>query len=304
MKMMMPRPRILLSVIAFCVFALLPGVRARAHGGEKIRVAVATPEGGEESAIESAVSARIEERLLTSGFFDVVERSEASLAAALEEIQFTADFSSMTAQTTLTDGGEEQTRPEFGKIADVPYLVFVTLEKAEYRKTPRAQYRVVKVPDRETTEYTLGLRIMDVESMRLIYARTDDYRYDGEASAGTLARDAVARVVDALYPFQIIARAGDRLFFNRGLETGVEVGDRLELFQAASVPDSATGNILTVETPLAGVVVDRAQAWVCEAVLPDPELMVNVSGTTRAKILAPTAAQPVIPTPEVPKLDW
>lgn len=292
--MRMPRRR-MLAVIAFCLLAFLPD----GGSGEKIRVAVATPPEGEESATASAVSGRIGEQLLNSGFFDVIERSEESFAAALEEIQLVNDFSSQS------DGGELSGRPEFGKIADVGYLVFVTLEKAEYRNTPRAQYRAVNVPDQESAAYTLGLRIMDVESMRTVYSRTDDYRYDGQTSVNVLAKDAVTRVVDALYPFRIIARTGDRLFFNRGLETGVEAGDRLELFQTAAVPDSATGNRLTVETPLAEVAVDRAQAWVCEAVLSDPELIAKVSEATRARVLAPPAAPPpAIPMPEAPKLDW
>lgn len=291
----MPRLLRVFAVIALCVCAFLPAV----HGGEKIRVALAAPPEGDASAVSAlAVSSRIEEQLLNSGFFDVVDRSEASVAAALEEIQFTNDFS-------FQPDGTQSDRPEFGKVADAGYLVFVTLESSRYQKIPRAQYKTVKVPDQEIISYTLGLRIIDVESMRIVYARTDDYQYSEKDPVNALAKDAVTKVVDALYPFQIVARMGERLYFNRGTETNVDAGTRLELFQAAAVPDSATGNVLTVEMPVAEVTVDRAQAWVSEAVLSDPALMATLSETTRAKALPPPAAPPPdIPTPEAPTLDW
>lgn len=300
----------------FCALSVVPAVHA-AHGGEKMRVALvpvtAAPSAPAEDwiakiagAMQSAepetpeqtdrVARRIEEQLLNSGFFDVVDRSEASLAAALEEIQFIDNFSFQT--------GDGASRPEFGNIADVRYLVFVALEQSEYQSVPRARYRAVRVPEEETTRYTLGLRILDAESMRIAYARTEEYLYDGKDPVNDLARDAVTRIVDALYPFRIIARAGERLYFNRGTETNTNPGDRLELFRETPVADSATGNVLAVETPLAEVVVDRAQAWVCEAVLSDPALMANVSEATRARHIATAPPPPAIPTPKAPALDW
>jgi len=231
---------LLLSVIA------LPPISAHA---EKMRVGfveqidstVDVPD-----VIKQNLKDAIRQNLVNSGKFEVVDRNQKDINRLFEEMKFSDE------RIGRVDANDAK-KAEFGKISGMEYMVLVSIndfftgeEASKFQKTDPGNKAVVRlgVNLRLLNASTSRIQLeKSVSAKRLSAIKTAEGQMDMELvnkAVKALAEKVVRQVMDEAYPILIIERNGSSAFINRGKDSGITVGEEMDVFVMKKVTDDGT----------------------------------------------------------------
>lgn len=231
---------LLLSVIA------LPPISANA---EKMRVGfveqidstVDVPD-----VIKQNLKEAIRQNLVNSGKFEVVDRNQKDINRLFEEMKFSDE------RIGRVDANDAK-KAEFGKISGMEYMVLVSIndfftgeEVSKFQKTDPGNKAVVRlgVNLRLLNASTSRIQLeKSVSAKRLSAIKAAAVQMDTELVnkvIKALAEKVVRQVMDEVYPILIIERTGNSAFINRGKDSGIAVGEEMDVFVMKKVTDDGT----------------------------------------------------------------
>jgi hypothetical protein len=237
--------RLIISLLLF-TFIALPPISAHA---EKMRVGfveqidstVDVPD-----VIKQNLKEAIRQNLVNSGKFEVVDRNQKDINRLFEEMKFSDE------RIGRVDTNDAK-KAEFGKISGMEYMILVSIndffsgeEASKFQKTDPGNKAVVRlgVNLRLLNASTSRIQIeKSVIAKRLSAIKAADGQMDMELvnkAVKTLAEKVVRQVMDEAYPILIIERNGSSAFINRGKDSGITVGEEMDVFVMKKVIDDGT----------------------------------------------------------------
>jgi len=199
-------------------------------------------------AIKQNLKEAIRQNLVNSGKFEVVDRNQKDINRLFEEMRFSDE------RIGRVDTNDAKTA-EFGKISGMEYMVLVSIndffsgeEASKFQKTDPGNKAVVRLGvnlrllNASTSRIQLE-KIVSAKRLSAIKAGVAQMEMDMELvnkAIKTLAEKVVRQVMDEVYPILIIERNGSSAFINRGKDSGITVGEEMDVFVMKKVTDEGT----------------------------------------------------------------
>ncbi len=237
--------RLIISLFLFSFIALPPisahAEKMRVGFVEQIDSTVDVPE-----AIKQNLKEAIRQNLVNSGKFEVVDRNQKDINRLFEEMKFSDE------RIGRVDTNDAK-KAEFGKISGMEYMVLVSIndffsgeEASKFQKTDPGNKAVVRLG--------VNLRLLNATTSRIQLEKIVSAKRLSAIKAGvgqmdmelvnkaikTLAEKVVRQVMDEVYPILIIERNGSSAFINRGKDSGITVGEEMDVFVMKKVTDDGT----------------------------------------------------------------
>lgn len=194
-------------------------------------------------AIKQNLKEAIRQNLVNSGKFEVVDRNQKDINRLFEEMKFSDE------RIGRVDANDAK-KAEFGKISGIEYMVLVSIndffsgeEASKFQKTDPGNKAVVRLG--------VNLRLLNASTSRIQLEKIVSARRLSAIKAGvgqmdmelvnkaikTLAEKVVRQVMDEVYPILIIERNGISAFINRGKDSGITVGEEMDVFVMKKATD-------------------------------------------------------------------
>jgi len=237
--------RLIISLFLFSFIALPPisahAEKMRVGFVEQIDSTVDVPD-----AIKQNLKEAIRQNLVNSGKFEVVDRNQKDINRLFEEMKFSDE------RIGRVDTNDAK-KAEFGKISGMEYMVLVSIndffsgeEASKFQKTDPGNKAVVRLG--------VNLRLLNASTSRIQLEKIVSAKRLSAIKAGvgqmdmelvnkaikTLAEKVVRQVMDEVYPILIIERNGSSAFINRGKDSGITVGEEMDVFVMKKVTDDGT----------------------------------------------------------------
>ncbi len=239
--------RLIISLLFLSFLSLSPisahAEKMRVGFVEQIDSTVDVPD-----AIKQNLKEAIRQNLVNSGKFEVVDRNQKDINRLFEEMRFSDE------RIGRVDTNDAKTA-EFGKISGMEYMVLVSIndffsgeEASKFQKTDPGNKAVVRLGvnlrllNASTSRIQLE-KIVSAKRLSAIKAGVAQMEMDMELvnkAIKTLAEKVVRQVMDEVYPILIIERNGSSAFINRGKDSGITVGEEMDVFVMKKVTDEGT----------------------------------------------------------------
>jgi len=237
--------RLIISLFLFS-FIALPPISAHA---EKMRVGFVEQIDSTvdvSDAIKQNLKEAIRQNLVNSGKFEVVDRNQKDINRLFEEMKFSDE------RIGRVDTNDAK-KAEFGKISGMEYMILVSIndffsgeEASKFQKTDPGNKAVVRLG--------VNLRLLNASTSRIQLEKIVTAKRLSAIKAGVgqmdmelvnktvkmLAEKVVRQVMDEVYPILIIERNGSSAFINRGKDSGITVGEEMDVFVMKKVTDDGT----------------------------------------------------------------
>ncbi|MBU4252346.1 MAG: hypothetical protein KJ893_10195 [Candidatus Omnitrophica bacterium] len=237
--------RFIISFLLLSVIALPPisahAEKMRVGFVEQIDSTVDVPD-----VIKQNLKDAIRQNLVNSGKFEVVDRNQKDINRLFEEMKFSDE---RIGRVDMNDAK----KAEFGKISGMEYMVLVSIndfftgeEASKFQKTEPGNKAVVRlgVNLRLLNASTSRIQLeKSVSAKRLSAIKAAEGQMDMELvnkAIKALAEKVVRQVMDEAYPILIIERNGSSAFINRGKDSGITVGEEMDVFVMKKVTDEGT----------------------------------------------------------------
>ena len=241
---------IIILFLGVIVPANLYAGKMRVGLAEKLDSSVPLP-----SFVEENLKIKIREKMIDSGKFDVIERSEKDLRRLFEEQKFSSE------RIGRVDISDEK-KAEYGKIAGIEYLILITVNDF-YEGTESSKFKKMNAHGRDVLRLGANLRIVHTSTGRIkvdkgvtakAFRKKNGYsqgahldRSAANEAIESLSKKIVRNILDELYPIRILDRSGKIVFINRGVKHNIAINDSLEVFAIKKTMDVDTKEEVDLE---------------------------------------------------------
>ena len=190
----------------------------------------------------------IRQNLVNSGKFDVVDRNQQDINRLFEEMK-------LSDQRVGRVDVNDTNKAEYGKLAGMEYMVLVSIndfyvgqEASKFQNTAPGMRSVVRLGVNLRLLHTSTGKIQLEKSV--VAKKTSNNSV--EAQPGVLDMELLNKTIKALsdkvlrevmdeaYPVLILERTGNSAFINRGQDSGIVVGDEMNVFAMQKTTDEGT----------------------------------------------------------------
>ncbi|MEI7999340.1 MAG: CsgG/HfaB family protein [Candidatus Omnitrophota bacterium] len=245
--------KIIVSIFFFCGLVLLSSLayadKMRIGFVEQIDSTVEVPE-----AIKQNLKEGIRQDLVNSGKFEVVDRNQQDTNRLLEEMK-------LSDQRLGRVDATDTKKAEFGKLAGMEYMVLVSINDFFSGEEP-SKFQNTSPGKRPIIRLGVNLRLLQTSTGKIqleksvLAKRTSQKAIEGQPEAldmelvnkviKTLSDKVLRQVMDEAYPVLIMDRNGNSAFVNRGQDSGIAVGDEMEVFAMQKATDEGTQEIVNL----------------------------------------------------------
>ena len=190
----------------------------------------------------------IRQNLVNSGKFDVVDRNQQDINRLFEEMK-------LSDQRVGRVDVNDTNKAEYGKLAGMEYMVLVSIndfyvgqEASKFQNTAPGMRSVVRLG--------VNLRLLHTSTGKIQFEKSVVAKKTSnnsvEAQPGVLDMELLNKTIKALsdkvlrevmdeaYPVLILERTGNSAFINRGQDSGIVVGDEMNVFAMQKTTDEGT----------------------------------------------------------------
>ena len=240
--------RIILGLVLCCTMAFLPSVahaeKMRVGFTDQIDATVAVPD-----SIKQNLKDAIRQNLVNSGKFEVVERNEKDIKRLFEEMKLSEE------RIGRVDVNDSK-KAESGQLAGMEYMVLVTINDFFNGEEP-SKFQNTSPGNKSVLRLGVNLRMVHastgkIQLEKIVSAKKSSASKVAEGQLGgldmelankaikALSEKITRQVMDEAYPILILERNGNSAFINRGADSGIKVGDAMEVFAIKKVTDTGT----------------------------------------------------------------
>ena len=247
----------LLFSFGFLLFLTI--LSARYLYAEKMRLGLVEEIGSSievPDSIKSNLKDNIRERLINSGKFDIIVRSEKDLKKLFEEQKFSSE------RIGRVDNSDDK-KAEFRKISGIEYMASITINDF-YDGVEASKFKKVGTPEKYIIRLGVNLKIINSSTGNIKLGKSitakefkekNSYYSQGGSADQELVNKTIAslsnkitqRIIDELYPIKVLDKTGNSVFINRGKEHGIKQGNVLEVFAIKKTTDEDTQEEVNLE---------------------------------------------------------
>ena len=180
----------------------------------------------------------IRQNLVNSGKFDVVDRNQQDINRLFEEMK-------LSDQRVGRVDVNDTNKAEYGKLAGMEYMVLVSIndfyvgqEASKFQNTAPGMRSVVRLGVNLRLLHTSTGKIQLEKSV--VAKKTSNNPVEAQPGVldmellnktiKALSDKVLRQVMDEVYPVLILERNGNSAFINRGQDSGIVVGDEMNVF--------------------------------------------------------------------------
>jgi curli biogenesis system outer membrane secretion channel CsgG len=238
---------IILGLSLFCTIAFLPNISFAEKMSigfvEQIDSTVDVPD-----VIKQNLKEAIRQNLVNSGKFDVVDRNKQDISRLFEEMKLSDE---RLGRVDVNDTNKAQ----YGQLAGMKYMVLVSIN--DYFKGAEAsKFQNTSPGSKPIIRLGVDLRLLNTSTGKIqleksvVAKKTSQSLLELQPDAldmelvnktiKSLSDKVVRQIMDEVYPFLILERTGNSAFINRGQDSGIAVGDEMEVFAMQKTTDEGT----------------------------------------------------------------
>jgi len=253
--------RIIFGLLVFCITLFLTGLaraeKMRIGFLEQIDATIDVPD-----AIKQNLKDAIRLSLVNSGKFEVVDRNQKDINRLFEEMKFSEE------RVGRVDANDPK-KAEFGKLAGMEYMALVTINDF-FTGEEASKFQATSPGNKVVVRIGVNLRLLNASTGRIQLEKSVSAKKLSVAKASggqpdvldmelvnkvikALAEKTVRQVMDEAYPILILERSGNIAFVNRGKDSGIAVGDEMEVFIIKKVIDEGVQETVDIARPVGKV---------------------------------------------------